>query len=152
MSVFKMPDEDFDLMMVGYAELFYALKGEIVNVVKNLPGFHHIGSEDIAFNERFARRRKAYAKDYNLYPCIVLPFMVKDYFERREFSVILNPFEVAVLRHKMNAEIIVDKNLTRVFNEFMAARFPESNYREKMKSYFQVAKTIKRIEEGELFN
>lgn len=152
MSVFKMPDEDFDLTTVGYAELFYALKGEILKVVKHLPEFHHIGSEDIAFNERFARRRKAYGKDYNLYPCIVLPFMVKDYLEWREFSVIINPFEVSLLKHKMEAQILVDENLTRVFSEFMAARFPESDYKSKRTQYFQVAKTIKKIEDGELFN
>ena len=152
MSLFKMPDYEFDLMTVSDAELFYALKGELVNTIKKLTGLEDIESEQIAFDEQFATRRKAYGKDYNLYPLIVLPFRVKDYLEWQEFDVILNPFEVAVLRHKMDAEIIVDKNLTRVFSEFMAARFSESNYREKRKSYFQVAKSIKRIEEGELFN
>ena len=147
----KYPDADFDLMQVSDEELFYALRGEMFNIIKNLQVSEDIEIDDMLLDKDNATRRKAYGKDYNIYPLIVLPIRVKGYLEWKEYDLILNSFEVCLMEHKMNANIVSSKNLTRVFHEFMASRFPDSSYFEKRNNYFRTVQAIRKIEDGEVF-
>ena len=148
---FKYPDADFDLMKVGDDELFFALRGEVANVIKMIPGLENVEIGDLVLDQENVSRRRSYGKDMNMYPYIVLPIMVKDDLVWQEFYLILNSFEAGLLKREREPKMIFGKGLTKTFAEFMVSRFPGSNYIEKRSNYFNMAKTIDRIREGELF-
>ena len=87
---FKYPDADFDLMTVGDDELFFALRGEVANVIKMIPGLENVEIGDLVLDQENVSRRRSYGKDMNMYPYIVLPIMVKDELVWQEFYLILN--------------------------------------------------------------
>ena len=142
---FKSFDKDFDLMNVENAELFFALKNEITNAIKTVKGFENVNPEDVSFREKHSNRRKAYGKDGNIYPHIVLDINVKAYLQPESFDLFLDPFSVKLSQHKYNAQMIENEELTNAFIFYMTQKFPESSYIQKRDEYFKKAELMEKM-------
>lgn len=148
---FKKPDADFDITTISDNELFFALKKDIVKIIKSRKGFENITSKDIKLNEEYSNRRNAFGLDQNLYPNIVLDIEVKADKQNEHYDLFIDPFNVKIAPHKYDPEMIEDKGLTNSFIKFIITRFPKSNYSELREEYFKKAKIAEKIRNDLLF-
>ena len=144
MIKFEPVDKNFDLTKVSDEELFFVLKDEVVNLIKTFKGFENTTSNDVILDERNSNRRKAYGKDGNIYPNIVLDINVKAYLQPESFNLFIDPYSVKLAPHKYNASMVESEDLTNAFVFYMTHKFPESSYTQKRDEYFKKAEIMEK--------
>lgn len=147
----KLPDANFDLRNVSDEEIYEALKGEILSVIKSYNGFENVTSEDLKLLTKYTRRRDDFGADKNLYHNIVLDVGVKVYLGVDSFNLFINPFSIKIAKQEYGAETYEDKDLTKAFVKFMLKKFPTSDYVSKRKDYFKNAEMLKKFREEMLY-
>ena len=130
-------DKSYKLDSLSYQEIFNGLKDVVVEIVSDLEKENYFDGL-VRLNAHRCDCKMAFGADRDMYPKVKLDVGGK-------YFLILNTYEVKLLVVESEIKEIKSDRLDNALIEFMSERFPESDYVEKRKKYFEDADLVRRI-------
>ena len=130
-------DKNFKLDSLSFEEIYEGIKPAVEKEIKKLEkGNFKNGMVDLNLNR--CSFRMAYGKDKDLYPRIQIDLKSK-------YIVVITTYEIKMLIVEREVSEHQSEELDEALVCLMNKKFPESDYIEKRKNYFENADLVRRI-------